>query len=138
MTFEVGDVVGRLTVTSLNPFVCICSCGVTVSHYRQWNLRNGCKSCGCLHRGPNHEANVWRRANYTPIECTTPDAKHVARIWRAACSFCKREYTLSEKAVYSAAQKPNRKGCIGCYHDRVVVPRVMRRAERAARKAASE
>jgi hypothetical protein len=136
--FEVGDVVGRLTITSLKPFICQCSCGNVVERYRPCNLRNGCKSCGCLHRGPNYEATVWKRAKYRPIECLTPGEKHEGRIWKAACTICDREYTITEKALYSAAQKPQRKGCVECYRDRVVRPRVMRRVERFARKQSSE
>lgn len=136
--FSVGDVVGRLTITSLNPLVCQCSCGNVVERYRPCNLRNGCKSCGCLHRGPNYEATVWSRAKYRPIECLTPGEKHEGRIWKAACVICDREYTLTEKALYSAAQKTHRKGCVGCYRDRIVTPRIMRRAERASRKAVAE
>lgn len=137
-SYNVGDVVGRLTITSLNPLVCQCSCGSVVTRYRMWNLRNGCKSCGCLHRGPNYEAAVWRRAKYRPIRCLTPEEKHVARLWHAACALCDREYDITEKALYSAAQKPKRKGCIGCYRDRVITPRIMRKAERQARKLSSE
>ncbi|NBV88569.1 MAG: hypothetical protein EBR88_03495 [Betaproteobacteria bacterium] len=136
--FNVGDVIGRLTVTCLKPFTCQCECGSVVMRYRPWTLRNGVKSCGCLHRGPNYQATVWRRAKYRPIECITPTEKHGGRIWKAACLGCDREYQLTEKALYSAAQKPHRRGCYGCYRDRVVTPRIMKRVERAARKDSSQ
>ena len=99
----VGEVYGNLTVLSLKPFVCLCACGETVRRYGAWVVRNGVKSCGCLHRGPNPRAYWWTRAKIRPLECLTPDEKHDTRIWRIACAVCGAEREATE-AVANAAR----------------------------------
>ena len=114
-SYNVGDVVGRLTITSLQPLTCKCECGTVVDHYRPWNFRNGVKSCGCLHRGPNPTASWWARANYIPIKCVNPLEKNDARVWRVQCSFCGKEHVKKESSCRKAAFKPERSGCSKCY-----------------------
>jgi hypothetical protein len=119
MNFEVGDVVGYLTVTSIEPFVCNCACGEVVSHYRPWNLRNGCKSCGCMHRGPRPNADWWVRAKIKPIKCLNPDDKHGLRRWVVACAGCGLQREASEWNCRKASYKPGRKGCFQCHLGRM-------------------
>lgn len=111
----VGETYGNLTVLSVTPFVCLCACGETVRRYGAWVVRNGVKSCGCLHRGPNPRAYWWSRAKIRPLECLTPDEKHDTRIWRIACAVCGAEREATETQCRKASFQQGRRGCKRCY-----------------------
>lgn len=132
----VGDKFGRLTVTSLRPFLMACDCGAEVRNRCPHHVtHNRLRSCGCLRRERRevpHSSSRW-----SSIRCTNPEQKVHFQRFDVTCVKCKRPSTVCYASVTASAKT---RGCALCVQDAHEAKRererayIMRRDE--ARRAA--
>lgn len=98
--FVVGQVIGRLTVTSLVPFQQECSCGSITKWKRIDLIKNGVRSCGC---GRTIGAPIVPGAKFGIF--TVVERADGLRKWVVQCKRCKQKKIVGEPNLRYGRQK---------------------------------
>lgn len=98
--FEVGQVVGRLTITSLVPFQQVCACGAQTKWKRIDLIKNGVRSCGC---GRPPGAPIVPGAVFGIFKVI--ERAEGPRKWVVECKRCKQQKTVGEPNLRYGRQR---------------------------------
>jgi len=109
----VGAVFGRLTVVSLKPFHCLCSCGTLVTSRRLSHLVvASVRSCGCGRPSVDLAERAAQR-NQALVRCVNPDDKMSFRRWVVKCKNCSAVTETNERTIKFETR--HKFGCYACF-----------------------
>ena len=110
---HVGERFGRLTVTSVRPFLMLCDCGTMVRDRVAHHVtRNRLRSCGCLKREKTEVPHTSFR--WSEIRCVNPDEKVHFQRFDVTCVQCNRPSVVCYASVTSTKET---RGCKLCVQD---------------------